>query len=156
MTTTEKTRPTSRSWARDAVRDHPVLRVVAAALSLAVVYIHVVDQGGLIGDKSPTYIRIGYYLLEVGGVAAAVLLLVLPAARRVQAWLLALGVAAGPILGYVLSRGPGLPSYTDDRGNWSETIGVESLVVEGLLLLLAAAMLGRTVAAHNERGSVVC
>jgi hypothetical protein len=52
-------------------------------------------------------------------------------------WLLSLGVAAGPIVGYVLSRGPGLPNYTDDIGNWGEPLGVVSLVVEGILLILA-------------------
>ncbi len=30
-----------------------------------------------------------------------------------------------------------MPSYTDDRGNWSETIGVLSLVVEVVLLVLS-------------------
>jgi hypothetical protein len=44
-------------------------------------------------------------------------------------------------VGYVLSRGPGLPGYTDDIGNWAEPLGVLSLVVEGVLLLLALAML---------------
>jgi hypothetical protein len=43
----------------------------------------------------------------------------------------------GPIIGYALSRGPGLPSYADDRRNWTETIGVISLVVEGSLLVIA-------------------
>ena len=37
---------------------------------------------------------------------------------RALGWLLAVGVAAGPIIGYVLTRGPGLPDAMDDRGNW--------------------------------------
>ena len=62
-----------------------------------------------------------YYALEAAGVAAAALLLT----RLARAgWLLTLGVAAGPIVGYVLSRGPGLPNYTDDIGNWTEPLGV--------------------------------
>ncbi len=56
-------------------------------------------------------------------------------------WFLSLGVAAGPILGYVLSRGPGLPDYTDGIGNWAEPLGVISLVVEGIVLILAATSL---------------
>ncbi len=40
-------------------------------------------------------------------------------------------------MGYVLSRGPGMPLYSDDRGNWTETIGVLSLIVEGVLLILS-------------------
>jgi hypothetical protein len=62
-------------------------------------------------------------------------------ARR--AWLLAFGVAAGPLLGYVLSRGPGLPNYLDDRGNWDEPLGLISLAVECALLVLAIAVLVR-------------
>jgi hypothetical protein len=50
----------------------------------------------------------------------------------------ATGVAVGPLLGYVLSRGPGLPGYDDDRGNWTEPLGLVSLGVEVLLLALAA------------------
>lgn len=56
-----------------------------------------------------------------------------------SAWAFALGVGAGPLIGYVLSRGPGLPNYTDDRGNWSEPLGIISLVAEGLLVLVVLA-----------------
>ena len=105
---------------------------------LAVAAIHVLDQGGMPGTKGPDYVQVMYYALEVAGVVAAVLLLTNKA--RVG-WLLSLGVAAGPIVGYVLSRGPGMPGYTDDIGNWAEPLGVVSLVVEGILLILAAASL---------------
>lgn len=56
-------------------------------------------------------------------------------------WLLAAGVGLGPIVGYLLSRGPGLPSHSDDIGNWAEPLGIVSLVVEGVLLLLALSAL---------------
>ncbi|MDQ2881708.1 MAG: hypothetical protein M3Y48_10875 [Actinomycetota bacterium] len=105
---------------------------------LAVAAIHVLDQGGMPGTKGPDYVQVMYYALEVAGVVAAVLLLTNKA--RVG-WLLSLGVAAGPIVGYVLSRGPGMPGYTDDIGNWAEPLGVVSLVVESILLILAAASL---------------
>jgi hypothetical protein len=110
-------------------------RLFAAALCMAVVVIHVMDQGGFPGSKEPGYVRMGYYLLEAGGAAAAALLLSRIDLRK--GWFLALGVALGPLVGYVLSRGPGLPLYRDDRGNWTETIGVISLVVVGILLLAA-------------------
>jgi hypothetical protein len=105
---------------------------------LAVAAIHVIDQGGVPGTKGPEYVQILYYALEVAGVLVAALLLTEQA--RVG-WLLSLGVAAGPIVGYVLSRGPGMPAYTDDIGNWAEPLGVVSLVVEGILLILATASL---------------
>ncbi|MGH3845841.1 MAG: hypothetical protein ACRDS0_31130 [Pseudonocardiaceae bacterium] len=100
--------------------------------------IHVIDQGGLPGAKDPHYVQMLYYALEAAGVVAAALLL----ARQAWAgWFLTLGVAVGPILGYVLSRGPGLPNYADDIGNWTEPLGVVSLVVEGVLLVVAVAAL---------------
>jgi hypothetical protein len=104
---------------------------------LAVTAIHIIDQGGVPGLKEPEYIRVLYYVLEAAGVVAATLLLT---RYGKSGWFLALGVAAGPILGYVLSRGPGLPNY-DDIGNWTEPLGVISLVVEGILLIIAAAVL---------------
>jgi len=117
------------------------LRLAGAALSLGVGWIHVVDQGGFPGSKTPTYVGIGYYALELVAVLVAAALLFAPARQRVTGWFVAVGVALGPLVGYVLSRGPGLPAYTDDRGNWSEPLGLASLAVEGLLLLLSLAVL---------------
>jgi hypothetical protein len=113
-------------------------RGAAVLLCLAVAWIHVQDQGGFPGDKTPHYVGVGYYVLEAVAVLCGALLLV---ARKGSAgravWLLAAGVALGPLLGYVLSRGPGLPGYSEDKGNWTEPLGVISLVVEVVLLALA-------------------
>ncbi|WP_035805732.1 hypothetical protein [Kitasatospora mediocidica] len=121
-------------------------RAAAALLCLAVSWIHVQDQGGFPGDKTPHYVAIGYYLLEATGVLCAVLLLAGSRLRGLRSdaypveWLLAAGVALGPLLGFVLSRGPGLPDYSDDKGNWTEPLALISLAVEGTLLLMAAAI----------------
>jgi hypothetical protein len=124
-------------------RDAPLaLSLLAAALCLGVTAIHIVDQGGLPGDKAPGYVQVLYYALELGGVLTAAALL---GSRMRTRWALALSVAIGPIVGYVLSRGPGLPDYTDDVGNWTEPLGVISLVVEGALLVTAATALGLSV-----------
>ncbi|MFE9426516.1 hypothetical protein ACFYNO_26545 [Kitasatospora sp. NPDC006697] len=117
----------------------PTLRSASAALlCLAVAWIHVQDQGGFPGDKTPGYVGAGYYLLEALGLVAAVLVLL--AGRRIPAapaWLLAAGVGLGPLIGFVLSRGPGLPDYSDDKGNWTEPLGLVALAVEAALVLLA-------------------
>jgi hypothetical protein len=113
---------------------------IAAGLSLAVVAIHWIDQGGM-HLKTPTYLGIGYLLLEVAGLAAAAMLL---SRLTRQGWALALGVAAAPLLGYTLSRGIGLPAATDDVGNWTEPLGLLSLVVEAMLLILAGTMVLRS------------
>lgn len=135
------------------------LRVLGALLCLVVVYFHIKDQNGFPGEKaadSATYIQIGYYVVEAGGVVAALLLL----AKAVRpGWLLALGVAAGPMLGYVLSRSTGLPGYTGDKGNWfgeagkpfTEFIDTASFAVEIILLLLSAAMLARVLARRSRQ-----
>jgi hypothetical protein len=127
-------------------------RLAGAVLCLTVAAIHVLDQGGFPGSKSPAYVAYGYYALELIGVVAAVLLIA--GAIRVG-WFLAVGVAAGPFIGYVLSRGPGLPGYTDDIGNWTEPLGLAALAVEALLFALAAALFLRgTANARQPLGQV--
>lgn len=118
-------------------------RFAGAALALAVAGIHIADQGGFPGSKTPDYIGVGYYLLEgLAVLTAAALLLPLPSRWSAAAWITAaIFVSAGPLLGYVLSRGPGLPAYDDDLGNWSEPLGVLSLVVESALLALSVTVL---------------
>jgi hypothetical protein len=123
---------------------HLGLRLLGAVLALAIVVIHVKDQGGFPGDKTPTYVGIGYYLIEAVGIVLAFALITGLGRHTVKVWLMTLGVAVGPLAGFVLSRGPGLPDYTDDRGNWTEPIGVASLVVEGALVLLATTVLARS------------
>lgn len=109
-------------------------RWAGVLLCLAVAAIHVVDQGGITATRDPHYIGVAYHVLEIVAVVAAVLLLI---GLVRLGWLLAAGVAVGPLLGYILSRGPGLPYYSDDVGNWTEPLGLVSLAVEGALLLLS-------------------
>jgi hypothetical protein len=123
---------------------HFATRALGAVLALGVAYIHVKDQGGFPGDKTPSYVGIGYYLLEAAALLLAVVLLAGTGRHTLKAWALAAGLAVGPLVGFALSRGPGLPDYTDDKGNWTEPIGVASLVVEGTLLFLAAILLQRS------------
>ena len=128
-------------------------RLAAAALCLAVAAIHVIDQGGFPGSKTPAYVADLYYVLEIAGVMAAAALI---AGAGRGGWFLSIGVAAGPFLGYVLSRGPGLPGYTDDVGNWTEPLGLVSLFAEAALFVLATAVLVRmTRSGRQELGRTV-
>lgn len=130
-----------------APRDHRPLgrrcdlfvRILGAVLALGVAAVHVKDQGGFPGDKTPTYVGLGYYALEAAGVLVALGLLVARGRARAACWLLAAGVAAGPVVGIILSRGPGLPDYSDDKGNWTESLVLWSLALEIPLLILAVA-----------------
>ncbi|AGB25393.1 hypothetical protein Mycsm_05192 [Mycobacterium sp. JS623] len=127
-----------------------VARFAGAALALAVAGIHIADQGGFPGSKTPDYLGVGYYLLEgVAVLTATALLLSLASRLSAAAWTIAaVFVSAAPLLGYVLSRGPGLPDYDDDIGNWTEPLGVVSLFVESALLALSVTVL---VAARRAR-----
>jgi len=110
----------------------------AAALCVVIAVIHLEDQNWFSFAKTPGYVQVGYVLLEITALVTAWLLVTRPDRT---AWLLAAGVGLGPFVGYVLSRGPGLPGYTDDKGAWGEPLGIVSLIVEGLLFLTALAAL---------------
>ena len=125
------------------IERHRAPRLLGAVLALGVAYAHVRDQGGLPGEKGPSYVGLGYYALEVAGLLVAVALLVGVGRHTLKAWLLAAGVALGPLLGFVLSRGPGLPNYSDDKGNWTEQLAMISLMAEALLLVVAVVVLTR-------------
>jgi hypothetical protein len=60
------------------------------------------------------------------------------------------GLAASAALGYVLSRTTGLPSATGDIGNWTEPLGLASLVVEGSVIALTGAALARPLVRSNR------
>lgn len=142
MTTTKT--PPSPSRPRPAATHHLAPRLLGAVLAVGVAYIHVKDQGGFPGDKTPTYVGVGYYVLEATALVVALALLVGLGRHSVKAWVLTVGIALGPLIGFVWSRGPGMPGYADDRGNWTEPLAVVSLAVEGLLLVIAAAVLSRS------------
>ena len=118
-----------------------VARWAGALLCVVVAAIHVVDQVGITTTRDPSYVGVAYHVLEIAAVVAAVVLLF---GLIRPGWLLAAGVAVGPLLGYILSRGPGLPDYSDDVGNWTEPLGLVSLAVEGALLLLAVPLFVRS------------
>jgi hypothetical protein len=128
----------SRAFGRAGLGPSASARLGAAALAVSIAAIHILDQDGFPGSKEPGYIQIGYYLLELGSLLVAAAL-ISPASRLLlrTAWPAAVFLAAGPLLGYAISRGPGLPAYTDDRGNWTEPLGVISLAVESALLVLS-------------------
>ena len=114
--------------------------VAGAVLAVAIAVVHVLDQGGVTGLKDPAYLGYGYWLLELAALACAVLLFT---RARTAGWILALGVAVGPLVGIIVSRSVGLPDATDDIGNWSEPLGVLAMAIEAVLIGLAAVVLIR-------------
>jgi hypothetical protein len=107
---------------------------VPAALALtAVCVVHLLDGPGSLSDVF--YIGALELALAAACVPLAVLLVVRPT-RPIWTAALVLNVAA--IAAFVLSRTTGLPSSTDDIGNWTQTLGVLNLVVEAALIGFAA------------------
>ena len=131
--------------ADDTVTPVPLL-VVAAGLLMVVAIIHLQDQGGLLGGESPTWLKYGYYLIEIGSLVSALLVV----RGKVLGWVLGLAFTVGPFTGYVLSRSVGVPGDPGDVGNWGYLLGTVSLVVEGSFVILASACLIRLYRAGRD------
>jgi hypothetical protein len=128
---------------RSAALPAYTIRVVGALLALAITAVHIADQGGATALASPDWLGWSYRLIEAGGIATAVALLVppRPALPGWLAWAAAAPLAAGPFLGYLASRTVGVPQDPADVGNWGHWIGTVSLFIEAALFALAAGML---------------
>ena len=111
---------------------------LTAGMILQIVLIHLIDQDWFAFAKGPSYIQSGYTSIEIAGVVIAGWLIL---RRSWLAWGAAVAIATGPLLGFVASRGPGLPNYTDDMGNWFEPLGVASVLVELAVIAIAGRQL---------------
>jgi hypothetical protein len=126
---TTMTRRRMTSW--------PVLELATAAGLLGIAWIHFLDLADKM-EETP-YLGVAYIGLIAGCLAAVVLLV----RRDRRGFVLGGTLAAATFLGYVLSRTTGLPAATDDIGNWTELLGVWSLVAEGAVVAFTAAALIR-------------
>lgn len=112
---------------------HPVFRAAGAGGLVGIALVHLLDLPGKLGETP--YLGVAYIVLIVASLAAAVLL-VLEGDRR--QWLLAGGLAAATMVGYAINRTVGMPGAMDDIGNWTEPLGLLSLLCEGFVVILAA------------------
>ena len=114
-----------------------LIRETAARASVAVGLggiglIHLLDS---IGKYSETrYLFWMYVALILGSVATAGAVLF---SRARLPLLAAAGLAASPLIGFVLSRTTGLPNAMGDVGNWTEPLGLASLFVEATVVAAA-------------------
>jgi hypothetical protein len=122
----------------DTVTPVPLL-VLGAGLLIAIAIIHLQDQGGLLGGVSPTWLKYGYYLVEIGSLVSALLVV----RGKAIGWRFGLLSSVGPFLGYVLSRTVGVPGDPGDVGNWGYVLGTVILFVEGSFAILAVVCLTR-------------
>ena len=122
----------------DTVTPVPLL-VLGAGLALAIAIIHLQDQGGLLGDQSPLWLKYGYYMVEITSTISAALII----RGKTIGWFLGLASSIGPMTGYLMSRTVGVPGDPGDVGNWGYLLGTVSLVVEGSFIVLALICLTR-------------
>jgi Na+/melibiose symporter-like transporter len=114
------------------VISEPQARVLAVLGMVAIVVIHIVDApSAFIGAR---YIFWLYMAIVVGAVPVSLVLLHWPSQLG---WIAVAALAAGPLVGYLLTRTVGLPGDTGDIGNWIESLGIASLFAESAVLGLA-------------------
>ena len=117
--------------------DLPIFEALTILGLIGIAWIHLLDLGDKM-EETP-YLGVAYIGLLAGCIAAVVLL----ARGDRRGFLLAGGLAGATFIGYCLSRTTGLPAATDDIGNWTETLGIWSLIAEGTLVALSSTALSR-------------
>lgn len=108
-------------------------RLLGASGLAAIAVIHLLDLAGKL--RETPYLGVLYILGPIATSLLAAVLLV--GFRNRLGWPLAGAISLATAVGYVLSRTTGLPNAGDDIGNWTEPLGVASLIAEGFVLLLA-------------------
>jgi hypothetical protein len=108
-----------------------VARGAGAVGLAAIALIHVLDAPGTYVDHP--YIFVLYLGLIAGCLGTAALLL---RSHARLGWAATLAMSSLPFIAFVLSRATGLPGDADDIGNWTESLGMASLFVEGCVFAL--------------------
>lgn len=122
--------------------NEPSARLLAVVGITAIAVIHILDAVGTFSGVR--YIFWLYMAIVIGAIPVSLALLHWASPL---AWLGVAALAAGPLLGYVLTRSVGLPGDSGDIGNWLDTLGLASMFVEASVLSLALTRL--TVARHR-------
>ena len=127
------------------VRDG-VARAVTAVGLAGVALIHLLDAPSKFSETP--YMGWMYIGLMLGALGTAFALV---RGSSSLAWGAAALLPLSAIVGFVLTRTVGLPQATGDIGNWSEPLGMASLLVEGTLVAVAAHVLGeRAVSSRRD------
>jgi hypothetical protein len=109
-------------------RPHRLIARAAAVIGLlGIALIHLLDLPGKLHETP--YLGAAYMVLIVATLAAAGALL-----HRDDrlAWAGGAGLALLTMVGYAVNRTVGMPSATEDIGNWLEPLGLASLFVEAI------------------------
>ncbi|CAN5595668.1 hypothetical protein BH10ACT1_BH10ACT1_17490 [soil metagenome] len=99
----------------------------------AIALVHLLDLQGKISETP--YLGYAYIGLVIGCVAAAAMLI---RGNVRTGWLLGGGLAVATLVGYAVNRTIGMPSATEDIGNWLEPLGLASIFIEACVAAVAA------------------
>ena len=133
MTSTSlQSRPFPNATAESRVRTDPVATALAIAGLIAVAAIHLSQVVPTV--KQTPYLGTMFVLLVVACVGLAGCLLI---SDRAQVWTAVAVVNGLAVAGYVFTRTASSFIDNQDVGNWSETLGMVALLVEGVLILLS-------------------
>lgn len=122
---------------RSAVAEAAARSTVSVGLG-ALIVLHAVD--GVDKWSETPYIFWMYMAAIAASLVCGAVLLGARSTQTVrQALLAAAGIAGSVFLGYVVSRTTGMPNATDDIGNWTEPLGLASIVAEGITVAAALA-----------------
>jgi hypothetical protein len=114
---------------------HAILRATGIVMLLGIAVIHVVQ---LVPTFQQTpLLGVAYIMLIVAAVAVGAHL-VRGAASSMYLWLPVAGLGLAVIGGYTFTRIFSTPLDNVDVGNWSCTLGMAALFVEGMLVAIAA------------------
>jgi hypothetical protein len=108
------------------------IRAAGVVGLLAVAVVHLMDVSSKFSETPyQGWLFVG---LIIGCLGAAALI----AARDDRrAWLAGAALCGATFIAFCISRSVGLPAATEDIGNWTETIGMVSVISEGIFVLLA-------------------
>lgn len=130
MTTQTVTRtPNSANGAASPAATGAIRRGLAAAGLVAIAAIHLAD----LPDKLAEVPYLGW--AYIGLIAACLVLaelVITRADRRLMA--ASAGLAAAVLVGFAVNRTVGMPNAMDDIGNWTEPLGMISLLVEAAVV----------------------
>jgi hypothetical protein len=113
-----------------------IARAVAIIGLGAIGLIHLLDAPGKF-DETP---YMGW--MYVGLIASCIVLAAgLWRSSDLRIWAAAAALPVAVLVGFTLTRTTGLPQANGDIGNWTESLGLASLFVEGSLIALASAVM---------------
>jgi hypothetical protein len=127
--------------------DQVVARTVTALGLVGIALIHLVELPDTLDDQA--YVG-GLFIAAI--VSSLLLVAVLSRTDDSRAWAATGGFAALVLIAFLLSRTTGLPGFTDYKGVWDDPSGLQSMVVEGLVVLVSGAVLAtRSTAFARQR-----